>query len=386
MPDGAGAQSGGNNPTEAAREGHRYRVMIVEDSAVVRSLLTRILEADPEIAVVASYSNGQQAVTAITRHHPDIVVLDIEMPVMDGLTALPQLIAAVPGLKVIMASTLTRRNADISLQALSLGAADYIAKPENKGQITASDFADELLRKVKVLARVGRGARRPEKGAAVEARPARDQSFPLEVPDPGQPISLRQPSTQRPGILAIGSSTGGPKALLAFLEGLDRGFALPIVIAQHMPATFTAILAEHIERRCGLTSREAGHEQPVLGGHVYVAPGDYHTTVARKNGALVTLLDQGPRENFCRPAVDRLLRSVSECFGPAALAVILTGMGQDGLRGCQTIVAGGGAVIAQDAATSVVWGMPGVVAEAGLASAVLPVDEIAGRVNKLALG
>lgn len=382
MLDGAGARSGGHDAGDAAREGHRLRVMIVDDSAVVRSLVTRILEADPEIAVVASYANGQQAVTAIKRHDPDIVVLDIEMPVMDGLTALPHLIAAVPGLKVIVASTLSRRSADISLQALSQGAADFIAKPENKGQITTPDFADELLRKVRALGRVGRGARRPTK---VDAPPARDRSSVHEPPDPRRPISLRKPSAQRPKILAIGSSTGGPRALLTFLEGLDRELALPIVITQHMPATFTTILAEHIERRCGLKSQEARHGEPLLGGQVYVAPGDYHMTVAHKDGVLVTRLDQDPRENFCRPAVDRLLRSVSECFGPAALAVILTGMGQDGLRGSQAIVAGGGTVIAQDAASSVVWGMPGVVAEAGLASAVLPVEEIASEVNKLAL-
>lgn len=374
---------------EAASEPHDavpgrsfpIRVMLVEDSAVVRSLFTRILEADPDIRVVASMSNGAQAIGAVTRHRPDVAVLDIEMPVMDGLTALPKLIAARPGLKVIMASTLTRRSVDISLRALRQGAADYVTKPEARRLIDSGDFGRELLHKVKVLGTVTcRGRTVAEIGR--EETPAAP-FLPVQAACAAQSVTLRPASTRRPLALAVGSSTGGPKALLTFLGGLPRAFSLPVVIVQHMPATFTEILAEHIGRETGRPCHEAADGERVECGRIYVAPGDHHLTVAQSAEGIVLRLDQGPKENFCRPAVDRLFLSVADCYRASGLAVVLTGMGQDGLRGARALAGVGGTVIVQDAPTSVVWGMPGAVATAGLASAVLPVDGLAAEVARL---
>ncbi|MDJ0948525.1 MAG: chemotaxis response regulator protein-glutamate methylesterase [Alphaproteobacteria bacterium] len=359
--------------------------MVVDDSVVVRSMLTRILESDPEIKVVASFVNGQQAVDNVGRLKPDVVVLDIEMPVMDGLTALPKLIEAVPGLKVVMASTLTRRNAEISLQALDRGAADYVAKPEARADISGGDFKQELLRKVKVLAAVGRTR---SKAPGPVSTGIKDDAKPSStvVPQPDAPISLQKPSTIQPQILAIGSSTGGPKALTEMLATLDPAFNLPIVIAQHMPETFTTMLAEHIGRVSDRPSKEGEHGEVLKPGHIYVAPGDYHMTLARQDGEIVIQLDQGPRENFCRPAVDRLFVSVAELYGGKTLAVVLTGMGSDGLKSSEKIIAAKGTVVTQDAETSVVWGMPGVVATAGFSCANLPLLEIGPYVSKMAAG
>lgn len=361
-----------------------YRVMLVDDSVVVRSMITRILESDPQIKIVASVANGQQAVESVARHNPDVVVLDIEMPVMDGLTALPKLIEAVPGLKVIMASTLTRRNADISLKALEQGAADYVAKPEARTDISGGDFKAELLRKVKVLARVARSASGQPLPTG-SAEPAGTKA-PTIIPDAAKPVSLRTPSKQKPTILAIGSSTGGPKALFAMLSALGPKFPLPILITQHMPETFTTLLAEHIQRVTDRPCQEGAHGEEVLPGHTYVAPGDYHMTVAQQDGKTVMLLDQGPPENFCRPAVDRMFKSIAGIYGAKMAAVILTGMGHDGLKGCEKVIDVGGTVVTQDAATSVVWGMPGVVATAGFSCANLPIDGIGPYVSKLVGG
>ncbi|HMA15578.1 MAG: protein-glutamate methylesterase/protein-glutamine glutaminase [Bacteroidota bacterium] len=360
--------------------GDPYRVMVVDDSAVIRGLLTRALEMDPVIKVVASVGNGEAALKALERHEVDVIILDIEMPVMDGLTALPKLLAAKPGVQVIMASTLTRKNAEVSLRALQAGAADYIPKPSSTSELTGADaFRRELLEKVKVLAKAARPARpatpRPASGVPVMAPAIR----------PPRAIVLRKPSAALPRIIAIGSSTGGPQALLEVLRDLAPIVKLPIVITQHMPATFTTLLAEHIERATGVRCAEGRDGEPVTAGRIYLAPGNFHMTLEATGAGSVIRLNQNPPENFCRPSVDPMLRSLAPIYGAAVLTVILTGMGSDGQKGAAGIVAAGGTVIAQDEATSVVWGMPGAVATSGLCAAVLPLKEIGPSVRKLVM-
>ena len=356
-----------------------YRVMVVDDSAVIRGFFRRALESDPTIEVVASVGNGQSAIDSLRRAGVDVAVLDIEMPVMDGMTALPQLLAIDPSLKVIMASTLTASNAEISLRALARGAADYIPKPTTAAEIHSADsFQRELIEKVKALGRARRGIKEDPAVAPRERRPS------LLAPSAPKPIVLRKPSLVPPTVLAIGSSTGGPQALMKVIQGLGADFTLPILITQHMPATFTGILAEHIAKVAGRPAREAVDGQAVEAGHIYVAPGDWHMTVEPAAPAPVIRLNQRPPVNFCRPSVDPMLASMAKVYGQRLLAVILTGMGHDGLDGGRAAIAAGGTVVAQDEATSVVWGMPGAVATDGLCSAVLPLDGIAAHVRKLA--
>lgn len=361
--------------------------MVVDDSAVVRGLISRMLEADPEVDVVTTVSNGQAAIAALDRHDVEVVVLDIEMPVMDGMTALPKLLERDPDLKIIMASTLTLKNADVSIKALSAGAADYIPKPSSSREIVGGiDFKQDLLEKVKTLGEVRRKGRA---GAAlVRTRP--DVSLPGPKPvraGVSGSVVLRKPGRAKPAVIAIGSSTGGPQALFRVLTDLKAANpAQPILITQHMPATFTAILAEHIGRSSGFTAAEAIDGEPLQGGRVYLAPGDYHMTVEDKGGRHVLAVAQTPPENFCRPAVDPMLRSLVKIFGERVAVCILTGMGSDGCKGAAQVVEAGGTVIAQDEASSVVWGMPGAVAMQGLCSAVLPIGEIGAHLGKLAAG
>jgi two-component system, chemotaxis family, protein-glutamate methylesterase/glutaminase len=360
--------------------GDPYRVMVVDDSAVIRGLLTRALENDPVIRVAASVGNGEAALKALERHDVDVIILDIEMPVMDGLTALPKLLAAKPGVQVIMASTLTRKNAEVSLRALQAGAADYIPKPSSTSELTGADsFRRELVEKVKVLAKAARPSR--------PATPRTAGGAPAMAPAlrPSRPIVLRKPSSVLPRIIAIGSSTGGPQALLEVLRDMAVGVKLPIVITQHMPATFTTLLAEHIERATGVRCAEGRDGEPVTAGRIYLAPGNFHMTLEGTAAGGVIRLNQNPPENFCRPSVDPMLRSLVQIYGAAVLTVILTGMGSDGQKGAAEIVASGGTVIAQDEATSVVWGMPGAVATTGLCAAVLPLKEIGPSVRKLVM-
>lgn len=365
--------------------GAPYRVMVVDDSAVIRGLLIRSLEADPQVQVVASVSDGRMAINALGRHDIEVVVLDIEMPNMDGLTALPQLIAAKPGLKVIMASTLTRRNADISLRALKAGAADYLTKPSASSLTSATSFKEDLLAKVKALGEAGRsiaGKTLPSRTAGVPAA-ARPASVRPSLPSK---IVLRAAATEPFEALAIGSSTGGPQALFELLAAIRGAVTRPVFITQHMPATFTTILAEHISRSTGCLAAEATEGETVRPGRVYIAPGDFHMVVeAAASGGKILRLSKAPAENFCRPSVDPMLRSLARIYGRRLLCVILTGMGHDGCKGSEVVVSAGGTIVAQDEATSVVWGMPGAVANAGLCSAVLPLSEIGPHLRKLAL-
>lgn len=359
-------------------------VMVVDDSAVIRGLLTRTLEADPAIRVVASVGNGQMALNALQRCDVDVAILDVEMPVMDGMSALPRLIAAQPGLQVIMASTLTHRNAAISLKALEQGAADYVTKPGSTGGlISATDFQRELTGKVKTL---GLAARKAQ--ARSGPRPARRGSLPpaLRRPEGPKPVRLRDAPISPPQVVAIGSSTGGPQALFSVLGRMADAIKVPVLVTQHMPATFTTILAEHLAQASGMPAAEGRDGEPVIGGRIYVAPGDFHMTVVAEGQNKLIRLTKEPPENFCRPAVDPMLRSVAAVYGRGALAVILTGMGQDGMRGAQVLTAAGGSVIAQDEATSVVWGMPGAVARAGICSEIVPLSEIGPRLARIAGG
>lgn len=383
--------------TTATAASGPFRVMVCDDSAVIRGLIARCLEADPEIQVLTTVSNGLLAVNALARFDVEVLILDIEMPVMDGLTALPKLIAARPDLQIIMASTLTRRNADISMQALAAGAADYLAKPTTTMALNAAaDFKTQLILKVKALGAARRraaGQRMPASARRVEtpgiARPA-PSNAPLPYITtvrpalPKGPLSLRAAPTEVPEIVAIGSSTGGPQALFAVLAGLKPGIPQPILITQHMPATFTTILAEHITRASGLPTVEASDGLALEGGHVYVAPGDFHMVVETQGAQRVIRLLKTPPENYCRPSVDPMLRSLVKIYGRRIFTVILTGMGQDGLRGGEAVIAAGGSMIAQDEASSVVWGMPGAVANAGLCSAVLPLSEVASYIRRVA--
>lgn len=362
-----------------------YRLMVVDDSAIIRGLLTRSLETDPEVTVLASASNGEMALASLTRHDIEVIILDIEMPIMDGLTALPKLLAAKPGVKVIIASTLTQRGADISIRALAAGAADYVTKPGASALTSAEEFKRELLAKVKALGH----ARRSSSGTTLPGHPA-GSAVPrtaegLAADLSQRTLALRPLSREMPDAVAIGSSTGGPQALFRVLGALRNLLRQPIFITQHMPATFTTILAEHIERASGYKSAEGVDGEPVRGGRIYVAPGDFHMTAElTERGEKVVRLSKAPQENFCRPSVDPMLRSLAAVYGSRVLCLILTGMGHDGLNGGRAVVQAGGTVVAQDEATSVVWGMPGAVAMAGICSAVLPLDEIGSFIGKLA--
>lgn len=371
----------------SAAGGEPFRVMVVDDSAVIRGMIATWLDEDTKVSVVGTARNGQVALDMLERVGPEVVVLDIEMPEMDGLTALPKLLDADPDLKVIMASTLTARNADISLKALANGAADYIPKPSSTRDLQAADdFRRELTEKVKALG----GVRRQKTGTVpVQARggkaPAR-----VTTPKPAgfatKDIVLRSPSTLVPQVLAVGSSTGGPQALFTLFGSLKDQVKLPIVITQHMPPTFTTILADHLQRVAGIPCAEAVDGDVLQGGRVYIAPGDFHMTVKKHSDQIVLSLNQDPPVNFCRPAVDPMLESLCRVYGGHVLTVILTGMGHDGLNGSRAVVEAGGTVIAQDEDTSVVWGMPGAVATNNVCSAVLPIEAMGSKVLEMISG
>ncbi|WP_298261856.1 chemotaxis response regulator protein-glutamate methylesterase [Bradyrhizobium sp.] len=367
------------------------RVMLVDDSIVIRGMISRWLGSEPDIVVAAALRTGREAVNQLERINPDIAVLDIEMPELDGISALPLLLAKKRNLIVIMASTLTRRNAEISFKALSLGASDYIPKPESTREAGAAEtFRHDLVRKIRHLGAKVRRASHPT--AAPSLVPSADRMreivarAPMAAPAVA-PVVRRNFSTQNPRVLLIGSSTGGPQALMSVVAEIapviDR---FPVLITQHMPPTFTTILAEHLARSSNRPAREAVDGEAVKAGHIYLAPGGRHMRVVRHGTEPVIVLDDGPPVNFCKPAVDPLFASAVEVWQGSILALILTGMGSDGMRGGKDIVAAGGSVIAQDEATSVVWGMPGAAAHAGICSAVLPLNQIAPKLVKLFSG
>lgn len=366
-------------PAFAGDTATAIRVMIVDDAVVVRGLMSRWLTNEPDIEVVGIFRNGRDAVDNVLRTRPDVVLLDIDMPELDGLAALPLLLARKPDLVVIMSSTLTRRNAEVSLKALSLGAIDYVTKPETSREITVSqDFRREIVEKIRQL-----GRRR--------ARPLAERSGIKPAPEEShrkmRAIALRPFPSVPPRVLVVGSSTGGPQALQVLIRGLSPVLGrLSVLITQHMPPTFTAILAEHIGRISDRPAHEGAHGEVPKPGHLYVAPGGRHMKVERRGESAAIVIQDGPPVHFCKPAVDPLFISAAAVFGAGLLGVVLTGMGVDGAEGVSVIAAAGGGVIAQDEATSVVWGMPGAAAHTGLCSAVLPIDDIAPKVIKLVNG
>jgi len=354
--------------------GQRIKVLVVDDSVVVRRLVGRVLEEDPAIEVVGAAANGRIALAKIAQLSPDVVTLDIEMPELDGLATLAELRPRWPRLPVIMFSTLTERGAEATLEALSLGASDYVTKPtglHNAADAMARVKAD-LIPRIKALHGRRQLSRMPQ-SAEVEAAP---------VPS-GPPVKpLARPADARIDLVAIGVSTGGPNALAELLPALPATFPVPIVIVQHMPPVFTRMLANRLDGRCAVEVIEAEGGEVLLPGRVHIAAGGRHLTLARLGTSVVTVANDDPPENSCRPAVDVLFRSAADLYGASALAVVLTGMGQDGLRGCERIRLAGGPVVAQDEASSVVWGMPGFVARAGLADAILPLDAMAGEIGR----
>jgi len=356
------------------------KVLVVDDSAVIRGMVKRMVEGENDIDVVSSASNGEQAISKLKETPVDVIVLDIEMPVMDGLTALPKLLEVDPGARILMSSTLTLANAEVSIRALELGATDYIPKPTSVGAMgTASDFKSELINKIRIIGR----ARLTRRNLRAQPQPVAGRSAPPSAAASPRKSLLSvdftlRPATSkiRPEIIAIGSSTGGPKALFDVLKNIRSDVTVPIIVTQHMPPNFTAILARHIQEACGRPCTEGKDGESLMPGRIYVAPGGYHMTVDGNGTQKVLRINEDPPENFCRPAVDPMFRSVANIFGNRALAVILTGMGNDGAKGGKVIVDAGGTVIAQDENTSVVWGMPGAAAAAGICSAVLPLDQI----------
>lgn len=340
----------------------RIRVLVVDDSIVIRRLVTEALAKDPVIEVVGIAQNGKMALEKVGELKPDAVTMDIEMPIMNGIEAVRALRRTHPRLPVVMFSTLTERGGSATLDALAAGASDYVTKPSNVGSFAESqaNIRDQLIPKLKALA----GARR--------------------VVGPPQPPKPPAPSRrQRTGpfaVLAVGSSTGGPDALATVLPSLPADLPVPVLVVQHMPALFTRLLAERLDANCPLKVAEAVEGEPIVPGRVLIAPGGQHMVPRRKGSGMVVHLTDDPPENFCRPSVDVLFREVASAYGDRVLAVVLTGMGRDGERGATVIRGGGGEIIAQDEATSVVWGMPGAVTTAGQADKVLPLPRVGPEV------
>lgn len=378
----------------------KIRVLVVDDSVVIRRLVSQALSEDPGIEVIGAASNGVLALQRIPQLNPDVITLDVEMPEMDGVETMKRIRREYPGIRVIMFSTLTRRGATATIDALMAGADDYVTKAANVGQVNESLAAlrGELVPRVNQFFIRSDGPRssgavpvaRPSAGAsalssagaaAAGFRGALSVAVPQPVRQPGSsgafhiPVPQFHPQTL-PKVVAIGVSTGGPNALSRIIPQFPADFRLPIVIVQHMPPLFTRLLAERLQKQTPLRVVEAAEGTVVEAGTVYIAPGDFHMRVRRAGEGVIVALDQGPLENSCRPAVDVLFRSVQEVYGGEALPVILTGMGQDGLRGVELLKACGAYVVVQDEASSVVWGMPGAVARAHLADAVLPIDAI----------
>ena len=365
--------------------------MVVDDFVVIRGMISRWIGAEPDMEVSASLRTGLDAVNQIERIKPDVAVLDIEMPELDGISALPQLLAKKRDLVIIMASTLTRRNAEISFKALSLGAADYIPKPESTREASAAEtFHHDLIQKIRHLG--ARARRRASPAASPSMAPAPERAREVSAHPVAAPVAqlqlARQPfSMLAPRVLLIGSSTGGPQALMTLVADIgpviDR---FPVLITQHMPPTFTTILAEHLARASRRPAHEAVDGEIVKPGRIYLAPGGRHMRVVRHGAETAIALDDGPPVNFCKPAVDPLFNSAIDVWQGSIMSVILTGMGSDGMRGGKDIVAAGGSVIAQDEATSVVWGMPGAATNAGICAAVLPLNQIAPKLVRLFSG
>ena len=336
------------------------RVLVVDDSVVVRKLLSEALASVPQLQLAGTASNGAIALAKIPQVNPDVVTLDIEMPGLNGIETLTEIRKLYPSLPVIMFSTLTEHGAAITLEALSLGASDYLTKPTNTSSLASSMAQVRRELTAKILSLVGRDQR-------VNSAPVQHSNRRTSA---GAPIE----------ILAIGTSTGGPKALAELIPQLPSDFPVPIVVVQHMPPLFTRLLAERLNSQSQIRVSEAEAGCPLEAGHVWIAPGDHHMTISPTGTQTILSLNQDPPENSCRPAVDVLFRSVARAYGPHTLAVVMTGMGSDGARGAAHVHEAGGEIFVQDEPTSVVWGMPGAIVSAGLADKICPLEEISQEV------
>lgn len=357
----------------------KIRVLVVDDSTVIRRLLSDSFTGDPQIEVAATAANGKIALAKIPHINPDVVTLDIEMPEMDGIATLVELRKVYPKLPVIMFSKLTHRGAEKTFDALSKGANDYVAKPANVGSVTAAmqSVRNELTPKIKALCPWWKGSISPscQPESATKAAGYGNQRT--------KPFTPRNGLTERIDVVAIGASTGGPNALQTVVSQLPADFPVPIVLVQHMPPVFTKHLANRLNQVSQLSVFEGQQGDTIVPGGVWIAPGDFHMEVVRSGPRIKLDLNQGTPENSCRPAVNVLFRSVEKIYGGNVLAVVLTGMGEDGARGCQLIHDRGGRVLIQDQTSSVVWGMPGAVAHAGLADWQLPIGQIADQILRI---
>jgi two-component system chemotaxis response regulator CheB len=368
----------------------KVRVLIVDDSAVMRKIISSALQKDAAIEVVGFAANGLQAIEAIKTFSPDVMTLDVEMPVMDGLTALREIRKTNKYLPIIMFSTLTHDGAQTAVMALTAGASDYVGKPATSAGSIDGAFKvleTELIPKIIGL------AKRVKSRQAREAN-SLDGKSPITAPTPKinsvvEPIKpkLIEATSDHSVIpirpvqaVCIGVSTGGPMALMQVFSQISTPLSVPIFIVQHMPPSFTALLAARLSAAGVVTVKEAEESEIALAGTAYIAPGGFHMTLEKSGTKTIIHLNTESPENSCRPAVDVLFRAAAEVYGGGVLAVMLTGMGYDGLKGSQVIAAKGGQIIAQDEATSVVWGMPGAVVQAGLANSVLPIEKMAEEI------
>lgn len=346
----------------------KIRVLVADDAVVVRRLLANVLTSDPAIEMVGTAANGKIALAKLTQVNPDVVLLDVEMPELNGLQTLAALRQTHPRLPVIMFSTLTNRGAAATLDALALGANDYVTKPAN---LSSPDEAlerirDQLIPKIKLFGQPKATGAGPA-ASAPRSRTATSTTRPASGPNAG---------SERIDIVAIGISTGGPNALAELIPTLPEDLPVPLLIVQHMPPLFTKFLAERLTKHSRIKVAEGVTGAQPRPGHAWIAPGDFHMEVVRDAQGSRLRLHQGAPENSCRPAADVLFRSVAAAYGPRVLAVVMTGMGQDGLRGCERVREAGGQIFVQDESSSVVWGMPGFVARAGLADQILPLDQL----------
>lgn len=344
----------------------KIRILVVDDSVVVRRMVSDVLAADPQLEIAGTAANGKIALAKIPQVNPDVVILDVEMPELDGIGTLVGIRKSLPALPVIMYSTLTQRGAEATLEALSKGATDYVTKPSNVGSAAQAleCIRTQLIPRIKAICGGALGLHRSSSlGASVASQKL----------SPRLPVLRRE---ERIDIVAIGVSTGGPNALASLIPSFPSDLPVPVVIVQHMPPVFTRFLAERLAAKSQISVEEGCPGALLKPGCAWIAPGDYHMVVATDHNQVVIRTYQGPPENSCRPAVDVLFRSVAEVYKSHTLAVVMTGMGQDGLRGCEHIRESGGQILAQDQETSVVWGMPGFVANAGLADKVLSLDQL----------
>jgi len=351
----------------------KVRVLVVDDSIVMRRMLTMSLDSDPDFDVVATACDGREGVAAVASENPDVVIMDVEMPVMDGIEATAKIRATKPDLPIVMFSSVTNSGAQSTFRALSAGASDYAPKPSGVGHVTQAIqiIRDELLAKVK-----GWGRRHQRLKSASPARTSQSESSRI------RPRSIR--ITPFAEIIAIGVSTGGPDALSNLLPNFPANLSIPVVIVQHMPPVFTGLLAKRLDSVCPLPVNEAKDGDSLASGGVWVAPGGSHLVACREGADIRLRLNDGPLVQSCKPSVDVMFRSVADCFGSRTLAAVLTGMGADGCDGARAIRDRGGKVLIQDQTTSVVWGMPGAVSKANLADGEFPLQEMGKELAGLA--